>query len=49
MENAGYLLAAFILIWAALLAYTFIIARKQAKMRRDIELLREQLEEASQK
>ncbi len=44
MENAGYLLAAFILIWAALLAYTFIIARKQAKMRRDIELLREQLE-----
>jgi CcmD family protein len=45
MENAGYLLAAFIIIWAALLAYTFIIARRQTRMRQDIELIREQLEE----
>ncbi|MDD4635711.1 MAG: CcmD family protein [Dehalococcoidales bacterium] len=49
MENAGYMLAAFILIWAALLAYIFVLARKQAKMRRDIELVQEQLDEASQK
>ena len=24
MENVGYMLAAFIIIWAALLAYTFV-------------------------
>jgi CcmD family protein len=45
MENVGYMLAAFIIIWAALLAYTFVVASRQAKMRRDIELIREQLEE----
>jgi CcmD family protein len=45
MENAGYLLAAFICIWAALLIYMFIIARAQAKLRRDVELLQESLHE----
>lgn len=49
MENAGYLLAAFIIIWAALLAYIFTLARKQADMRRDIELIRENLDEVNQK
>jgi CcmD family protein len=49
MENAGYMLAAFIIIWAALLAYMFLIARKQTALRRDIELIQEQLEETSQK
>ncbi|MDD2252308.1 MAG: CcmD family protein [Dehalococcoidales bacterium] len=49
MENAGYLLAAFIIIWAALLAYIFILARKQAGIRREIELIRENLAEVDQK
>lgn len=49
MENAGYLLAAFIIIWAALLAYIFVLARKQAGIRRDIELIRESLDESNQK
>jgi CcmD family protein len=49
MENAGYMLAAFIIIWAALLVYMFLIARKQTALRRDIELIQEQLEETAQK
>jgi len=41
MENAGYMLSAFIVIWAALLGYVFILSRRQAKIHRDIELLQE--------
>ena len=45
MENAGYLLAAFGVIWLGLLAYTFILAQRQARLRRDIELLQESLKD----
>ncbi len=47
MENAGYMLAAFIVIWSGLLAYIFILWRTQAKLHRDIKLLKESLEDNS--
>jgi len=43
MENAGYMLSAFIIIWAALLGYVFMLSRRQAKIHRDIELLKENI------
>jgi len=45
MENAGYLLAAFGVIWLGLLLYVFVLAQRQAKLRRDIELLEENLKD----
>ncbi len=42
MENAGYLLAAFLIMWAGLLGYLFMLGRRQASLRREIELLKEQ-------
>lgn len=43
MENAGYMLAAFSVIWTGLFVYVFFLARSQARLRRDIELLKENL------
>jgi|GEM_PF-1794688 len=43
MENAGYMLAAFIVIWTALLGYIFVLSRRQARIQRDIQLLQETL------
>ena len=45
MENAGYLLAAFGVIWLGLLLYVFVLAQRQAKLRQDIELLQENLKD----
>jgi CcmD family protein len=45
MENAGYLLAAFGVIWLGLLLYVFVLTQRQAKLRRDIELLQENLKD----
>lgn len=44
MENAGYLLAAFIIIWAVVFGYVFWLQRKQAGLQRQIEMLRESLD-----
>ncbi len=41
MENAGYLFAAFTIIWAVVFGYVLSLLSKQKRMRRDIESLKE--------
>lgn len=41
MENGGYLLAAFAVVWALIFAYIIAVFNRQKKLRRDLELLRE--------
>ena len=43
MENLSYLFAAFAVIWVGLLGYVFVLAQRQRRLRRDIELLKEVL------
>ncbi len=44
MENAGYLLATFTIVWLALFGYIFVLSRRQQHLRRDIDLLKETLD-----
>ena len=46
MENAGYLLAAFIVIWAVVFGYVGFMQRKQRKLQRQINLLRETVDKS---
>ena len=39
MENLGYLLAIFIIVWVVLFGYIFILSQRQRQLRRDIKLL----------
>ena len=43
MENAGYLYAAFGIIWAGVFAYVLSLVLKQRALRREIEALKESL------
>jgi CcmD family protein len=43
MENAGYLLAAFIIIWAVVFGYIIFMQLKQRKLGREIELLKDSI------
>jgi CcmD family protein len=43
MENAGFLYAAYTIIWLVLFGYLFFLAGKQRKLRQDIESLKESL------
>ena len=43
MDNFGYMLAAFSVIWVALCAYIFILGQKQKQLRRDIDQLKTML------
>ena len=43
MENAGYLFAAFAVVWGVLFSYIFVLSQRQKKLRREIELLKEVL------
>ena len=45
MENAGYLLAAFTIIWALVFGYVFLLFNRQRKLRREIDSLKEVLKE----
>ncbi len=45
MQNAGFLFAAFTIIWALVFVYVIILVSRQRKLRHDIELLREALKE----
>ncbi len=40
MENAGYLLAAFTIIWAFVFAYILLLVYRQRALNRDIESLK---------
>jgi CcmD family protein len=44
VSTVGYLLAAYVFLWAMVFGYVFAIARKQRDLDRDIKILREALE-----
>jgi CcmD family protein len=44
MNNLGYLFAAYTFIWLVVLAYVYIIARRQQALAKEIQALREALE-----
>jgi len=41
MENLGYLLAAYTVIWAVVFGYILYMQRKQRKLQRQIDILKE--------
>ena len=41
MENAGFLYAAFTVIWVIVFAYVFLLMKRQSRLRRDMDLLKE--------
>ena len=43
MENAGYLFAAFTVIWAAVFGYVLFVFNRQRRLRREIDSLKEVL------
>ena len=45
MENLGYLLAAYTLIWAVVFGYVLYMQRKQRGLQRQIDALRKSLDE----
>ena len=46
MENAGYLLAAFAIIWALVFAYVLVLQRKQKQLQKEINLLKKSAEKS---
>ena len=44
MENMGYLLAAYTVIWTVVFGYVLIMQRKQRHLQRQITLLQEHLD-----
>ena len=46
MENAGYLMAAFAIIWAVVFGYVLIMLRKQRQLQQQIKLLKDSLEKS---
>ncbi|MDO8717100.1 MAG: CcmD family protein [Dehalococcoidales bacterium] len=45
MENGGYLFAAYTLVWAAIFAYVLFLSAQQAKLRKEIDALKQGLKE----
>ena len=45
MENLGYLVAAYTIIWIAISAYVLILYRRQRQLRREIDSLKEKMRE----
>ncbi|MFC1990066.1 CcmD family protein [Chloroflexota bacterium] len=45
MENAGYLLAAFSIVWSAVFAYIFVLFNRQKQLRRELDSLKKTLKE----
>jgi CcmD family protein len=43
MENLSYLFAAYTIIWAVIFGYLYLMQRKQRRLDREIELLKESL------
>ena len=46
MDNLGYLLAAYTVIWAVVFGYVIFMQRKQRKLQRQIDRLQESLEKS---
>ncbi|MFC1907482.1 CcmD family protein [Chloroflexota bacterium] len=49
MENAGYLFAAFTIIWASFFVYVFVLWQRQGQLRQEIDALKESLKEKGAK
>ena len=49
MENAGFLFAAFSIIWASFFVYIFVLWQRQRQIRREIDALKEALKERGAK
>jgi CcmD family protein len=47
MENSGYLFAAYTVIWAVVFGYVLLMYRKQRRLKRQIDRLRDSTEEKS--
>jgi CcmD family protein len=47
MENAGYLFAAFAIVWAVTFAYILLLLNRQRRIQREIESLKKLVEEKS--
>ncbi len=45
MENAGYLFAAFAIVWAVVFCYVLILLNKQGRLRREVDSLKEAFKE----
>ena len=45
MENAGYLFAAFTIVWAVVFGYILLLLNRQRKLRREVNSLKEALKE----
>ena len=45
MENAGYIFAAFTIVWAVVFGYVLTLFNRQRRLRREIDLMKETLEE----
>ena len=45
MENAGYIFAAFTIVWALLFGYLLSLFNRQRKLRREVDLLKEAFKE----
>ena len=45
MENMGFLLAAFAIVWMVIIGYLFVIFNRQKRLSREIERLSESLKE----
>ena len=43
MENAGYLLAAFIIVWAVVFGYVLFLFNRQKSLQREIDSLKKAL------
>ena len=44
MENAGYVFAAYTVIWAIIFGYLFILFNRQRRIRREIDTLKTTLD-----
>ncbi len=44
MENAGYLIAAFAIVWAVIFGYVLLLLNSQRKLRRETDSLKKALE-----
>ncbi len=49
MENAGFLFAAFSIIWASFFVYVFVLWQRQRQIRREIDALKEAMKERGAK
>ena len=45
MENAGFLFAAFAIVWVVLFGYVLILNNRQGRLRREIDSLKEAFKE----